>query len=57
VIDDVANVKKITLDSEHEQIILSSESSNSYPSIYLHGSEATKFLVNGKVIQIIKALK
>lgn len=57
VIDDVANVKKITFDPDHDQIVLSSESSNSYPPIYLHGSEASKYLVNGKIIQVIKRPK
>lgn len=54
VIDDVANIKKITFDPDHNQIILSSESTNAYPPIYLHRSELTKYLANGKVIQVIK---
>lgn len=54
IIDDVANVKKIEFDPAHSQIVLSSESSNAYPPIYIHESEAGKYLVNGKVVQVIK---
>lgn len=54
IIDDVANIKKITFDPDHDQIVLVSESSNTYPPIYLHSSEAGKYLVNGKVVQVIK---
>ena len=57
IIDDASNVKKITFDPDHNQIILSSESTNSYPPIYLHESEAAKFLVNGKIVQVIKKPK
>ena len=54
VIDEVANIKKVLIDQEHEQITLLSESTNHYPSIYISAMEATRFIVNGKVIQVIK---
>ena len=54
IIDDMANIKKISIDQKNEQIVLLSESSNPYPPIFLHESDASKFLVNGKVIQVIK---
>lgn len=57
IIDDVANIKKMTLDHDHNQIILSSESTNFYPPIFIEASEAAKYIVNGKVIQVIKNIK
>lgn len=54
IIDDVANIKKVFFDKNNKQIILFSESTHSYPPIYIDTSEAAKYLVNGKVIQIIK---
>jgi len=54
VIDYVASIKKIMIDTNNDQVILFSESTSSFPPIYIHRSEAPKFLVNGKVIQVIK---
>jgi repressor LexA len=54
IIDDVANIKKIIIDRRHEQITLLSESTQHYPPIYISSDEATRFIVNGKVIQVIK---
>jgi len=54
IIDDVANIKRIVIDREHDQIKLISESTNYYPPIYLSANEASKFIVNGKIIQVIK---
>lgn len=57
IIDDAANIKKITFDKDHAQVVLSSESSFPYPPIYLHTSEQSKYLVNGKIIQVVKRAK
>ena len=57
IIDDVANIKKIIIDYVHSQITLKSESTFHYPDIYIDESEAQKFLVNGKVIRVIKQPK
>lgn len=54
IIDENANIKKIIIDHEHKQIALLSESTYSYPSIYIDESESSKYFVNGKVIQVIK---
>lgn len=57
IIDEMANIKKIVLDDEHNQIALVSESNVDYPPIYIDKSEATKYFLNGKVIQVIKQMK
>lgn len=57
IIDGMANIKKIVMDFSHEQLVLLSESSYFYPAIYIHLNEADKFLVNGKIIQVIKRHK
>lgn len=57
IIDDVANIKKVIFDFDHEQIILQSVSTYNYPPIYIHSNEADKYIVNGKVVQVIKSPK
>jgi SOS-response transcriptional repressor LexA len=57
IIDEMANIKKIVLDDVHNQIALISESNVNYPPIYIDKSEATKYFLNGKVIQVIKQMK
>jgi len=57
IIDEMANIKKIMLDKKHNQIALISESNVDYPPIYIDTSEATKYFLNGKVIQVIKQIK
>lgn len=52
IIDNMANIKKFYLDKENNQIVLLSESTQDYPPIYI--SESDNFLINGKVIQVIK---
>jgi SOS-response transcriptional repressor LexA len=54
IIDDVANIKKIIIDRNNCQIALVSESTYQYPNIYIEESEAAKYLISGKVIQVIK---
>lgn len=52
IIDNMANIKRFHHDRENMQIVLLSESSQSYPPIHLH--ESDDFVINGKVIQVIK---
>jgi SOS-response transcriptional repressor LexA len=55
VIDDMANIKKYVWDEENNQIVLVSESTKDIPPIYIH--EDDSFMINGKVIQVIKKPK
>jgi len=57
VIDDVANIKKFIFDKENNQIVLLSESTEKLPPIYIHPEDFSKYIVGGKVIQIIKKPK
>ena len=52
IIDNMANIKKYHKDIDNNQIVLMSESTQEYPPIYI--SEDDNFIVNGKVVQIIK---
>lgn len=52
IIDDMANIKKYVWDQINNQVVLVSESTKSIPPIYIH--EDDSFMVNGKVIQVIK---
>lgn len=54
VIDEVANIKRYYFEKESNQVALVSESTQNYPPIYIHPQEAQSYLVNGKVIQVIK---
>lgn len=55
IIDDMANIKKYIFDEENNQIVLVSQSSKDIPPIYVH--EDDSFMVNGRVIQVIKKPK
>ena len=55
IIDDMANIKKYIFDEEHNQIVLVSQSTKDIPPIYIH--EDDSFMINGKVIQVIKKPK
>jgi repressor LexA len=57
VIDEMANIKKIHIDHENNQITLLSESTYHYPPIYIDEAEASRYIMNGKVIQVIKQVK
>jgi|SRR3989344_9332516 len=54
VIDDVANIKRYYWDKENNQIVLTSESTQNFPPIIIDPQEVSNYLVNGKVIQVIK---
>lgn len=54
IIDGVANVKKFHKDAIGKQVILLSESTGNYDPIFIHEEDLDKYLVNGKVVQVIK---
>lgn len=57
VIDGVANVKKFFKDKNIDQIVLLSESTGNFDPIYIHADDLEKYLVDGKVVQVIKKPK
>ena len=57
VIDGVANVKKYYKDKDNDRIVLMSESTVNYAPIFIHKDDLEKYLVNGRVVQVIKNLK
>ena len=57
IIDGMANIKRYFRDMEHQRIILLSESSASISPIFIHRDDMDNYLVNGKVIQVIKKPK
>lgn len=57
VIGGSANIKRFCKDSDNNQILLISESSQEFPPIYIHPKDFSEYMVNGKVVQIIKKLK
>ncbi len=52
VIDGMANIKEFHKDTINEQIVLASNSTHEFPPIHIHATD--DFLINGKVIQVIK---
>jgi len=57
IIDGVANIKRFFKDTSNKRIILLSESSASYSPIFIHFDDIDRYLVNGKIIQVIKKPK
>ncbi len=57
IIDNVANIKRFFKDNDNQRIILMSESSASVSPIFIHTDDLDRYLVNGKVIQVIKKPK
>jgi SOS-response transcriptional repressor LexA len=55
IVDNRAFIKKLIKDPANEQIALVSESTEGYPPILIH--EEDRFLLNGKVVQVIKEPK
>ena len=55
IIDNVANIKKFFRDVKNKLIMLLSESTETYPPIYIGQSE--NYFVSGKVIYVIKKPK
>ncbi len=54
IIGGLANIKKFTEDKENEQIVLQSESDKFFPSIHIHKDDLDEYLVNGKIVEVIK---
>ncbi|MDP3962525.1 MAG: S24 family peptidase [bacterium] len=57
VISGLANIKRFTEDKIHRQVILQSESSSFFPPIHIHEDDLDEYLVNGKVIEVIKQMQ
>lgn len=57
VIGGSANIKRFCRDTENNQIVLLSESSQELPSIYIHPKDFSEYMVNGKVVEVIKKPK
>ncbi|HZT34945.1 MAG TPA: hypothetical protein VFA15_03425, partial [Nitrososphaera sp.] len=55
VIDKMANIKRYHFDKENNQIVLMSESTQSFPPIHIHPDD--DYSINGKVIKVIKKPK
>ena len=55
VINGLANIKKYIADTERRRITLISESKSFFPPIYLHEDDLSDYLVNGKVVTVIKS--
>lgn len=53
IIDGLANIKKFNFDKKNNQISLLSESTNKFSPIFIHPDDE-KYIVNGKVVQVIK---
>lgn len=54
VIGGLANIKKFIVDRKNKQLALLSESSQDLPPIYIHPKDISDYVINGKVIQVIK---
>jgi len=54
VIGGQANIKKFVEDAINNQIVLLSESSSEYPSIYIHPNDLEDYQLNGAVVTVIK---
>lgn len=57
VIGGSANIKRFYRDLENNQIVLISESTQELPPIYIHPKDFAEYMVNGKVVQVIKKPK
>jgi repressor LexA len=55
VIDEMANIKRFIWDEINNQVVLASDSTQSFPSIFIH--EDDSFMINGTVIQVVKQPK
>lgn len=55
IIDGMANIKRFYRDETNKQVVLMSDSTQSFPPIYIHAND--NYRVNGKVVQVIKKPK
>ena len=54
VVGGVANIKKYRFDKKRNHVILMSESTGDFPPIYIHPDDARDYIINGKVVKVIK---
>jgi len=54
IINGMATIKLFDYDKKNKQIILISQSTTDYPPIYIHPKDFTDYMVNGKIVQVIK---
>lgn len=54
VIDGAANLKRFHHNSQTGEIALISESTQDFPPIYIHPEDSDDFMVNGKIVDVIK---
>lgn len=57
IIDGTANIKRYFNDRDNKRIILLSESSASFSPIFIHYDDMDSYLINGRIIQVIKKPK
>jgi len=55
IVDETATVKRYVWDAENNQVLLVADSTKDFPPIYIHPDD--NFLINGKVVQVIKKPK
>jgi SOS-response transcriptional repressor LexA len=57
VISGMSNIKRLVIDRLNDRIQLLSESSDSYPPIYIHEEDFGEYMVNGLVTDVVKSPK
>jgi repressor LexA len=57
IIGGFANIKRFVEDKTYKQIVLQSESTQCFPPIHIHEDDLDDYLVNGKVVDVIKQPK
>lgn len=57
VISGLANIKRFVEDKINKQVVLQSESTQYFPPIHIHEDDLDDYLVNGKIIDILKQPK
>lgn len=54
IIGGLANIKRLAVDKENDQIVLQSESSEFFPPIHIHKDDLDDYIINGRVVCVIK---
>ncbi len=54
-IEGAANIKRMSIDRKNEMIVLSSESNDKYPPIYLDANDNPEHVICGEVIKVLRA--
>lgn len=55
VISGMANIKRLKIDEQNQRIMLLSESTETYPPIYIHSEDFSDYMVNGLITDVIKS--